>query len=48
MAKEENKIKIKFSKDGSEVGTQFVLEKNYSKVKRQLEQIGYKVVISKQ
>ena len=48
MAKEENKIKIKFSKDGSEVGTQVVLEKNYSKVKRQLEQIGYKVVISKQ
>jgi hypothetical protein len=48
MAKQENKIKIKFSKDGSEVGTQLVEEKNYQKVKRQLEQIGYKVIIAKQ
>ena len=46
MAKEENKIKIKFSKDGSEVGTQVVLEKNYSKViKRQVEQLNYKVIV---
>jgi hypothetical protein len=45
MAKEEKKIKIKFSKDGSEVGSQVILEKNYSKVKRQLEQLDYKVIL---
>jgi hypothetical protein len=44
----ENKIKIKFSKDGSEVGAQVVLEKNFRKVKRQLEQLNYVVVIVNQ
>lgn len=48
MAKQENKIKIKFSKDGSEVGTQIISEKNYQKVKRQLENLQYKVIIVKQ
>lgn len=47
MAKEGNKIRIKFSKDGSEVGTQVILEKDYPKVKRQLEQLDYKVIIVK-
>lgn len=47
MAKTENKIKIKYSKDGSEVGSQEILEKNYLKVKRQLEELQYKVVVVK-
>jgi hypothetical protein len=45
MAKIENRIKIKFSKDGSEVGSQEILEKDYLKVKRQLEQLNYKVIV---
>jgi len=44
----ENKIKIKFSKDGSEVCTQIIFEKNFRKVKRQLEQLDYVVVIVNQ
>jgi predicted CoA-binding protein len=45
MAKEEIKIKIKFSKNGTEVGCQEILEKNYGKVKKQLEQLGYTVIV---
>lgn len=45
MAKEEKKIKIKFSKNGTEVGSQEILEKHYGTVKKQLEQLDYKVIV---
>jgi hypothetical protein len=43
MAKETEKITIKYSKDGSQVGTQVILIKDFQKAKKQLEALGYKV-----
>jgi copper chaperone CopZ len=39
-----NKITIKFSKDGSDVGTQVIDEKQFSTAKLRLEKLGYTVV----
>lgn len=44
MKKDLNKITIKFSKDGSEVGTQQVCETQYTIAKLRLENLGYTVV----
>jgi hypothetical protein len=46
MAKKDiEKIHIKYSKNGSEVGSQYININDYPKAKRQLETLGYKVVV---